>query len=168
MLPGYDAERVCTLVTTAPATASNTASSSASGGDPLVAETALPAVASVRLRALPAPTGRFTLTISDGDDQHLVVGYDAAEQRLVCDRRGRTSFHPTFAAVDSAPLELTDGALDLHLVMDATSVEIFAGTGQVALTTLALLGPQRRLHLSVHGGAQRHRVTVEDLGPTTA
>jgi fructan beta-fructosidase len=49
---------------------------------------------------------------------------------------GRTDL-PGFAPGAAAAVPLTDGALNLHIVVDGSSVEVFAGDGKVVLSALA-------------------------------
>ena len=49
-------------------------------------------------------------------------------------KSGATSFDPTFGGVQSAPLPLRHGQLHLRILVDTSSVEVFADKGQVVLT----------------------------------
>ena len=57
---------------------------------------------------------------------------------IVVDRResGQTEFHESFASIDTAPIQTTDGSYELTVYVDRCSVEVFAQGGQVALTEL--------------------------------
>jgi fructan beta-fructosidase len=59
------------------------------------------------------------------------VLYDAASKQLTC--RGKT-----------APLKLTDGRLKLRILADRGSVEVFGGSGQVALSVGGMLAEKDR------------------------
>ena len=54
------------------------------------------------------------------------------------DRRksGDTAFNAKFASVESAPVDLDEGVLKLVIVVDHSSVEVFAQDGKVLLTDL--------------------------------
>jgi fructan beta-fructosidase len=72
-----------------------------------------------------------------GDDESATrVGWDAASARLFVDRRdsGNTTFHPAFASLDDAPVELEDGRLALTVYVDRASVEVFADGGRTTIT----------------------------------
>jgi len=64
------------------------------------------------------------------------VGYDATTGRLFVDRTasGDVGFDPSFPSVASAPVTLTDGALALHILVDASSVEVYTADGTRVLT----------------------------------
>ncbi|MDR6414552.1 glycoside hydrolase family 32 protein [Pseudarthrobacter sulfonivorans] len=74
----------------------------------------------------------------DADGGAAVIDYDPAVGVLSLDRTavGDTTFHTTFASVDSAPVPLEDGVLTLRIVVDHCSVEVFAQGGKVVLTDL--------------------------------
>lgn len=72
-----------------------------------------------------------------GDDESATrIGWDAASARLFVDRRdsGNTGFHPAFASLDDAPVELEDGRLALTVYVDRASVEVFADGGRTTIT----------------------------------
>jgi sucrose-6-phosphate hydrolase SacC (GH32 family) len=67
-----------------------------------------------------------------------VIGYDKTAGKLFVDRThsGRVDFNKNFPARTEAPLKLTDRNLQLHLLVDRNSVEVFANNGQVTMTNL--------------------------------
>lgn len=78
------------------------------------------------------------LHVRSKDGQRTVVGYDARTGRVLVDRRrsGVVDLHPAFAAVHSAPVEAADGRVRLTVVVDRSSVEVFAQDGLVTITDL--------------------------------
>lgn len=79
----------------------------------------------------------FGLDVRTGTGrQYTRIGYDTRTGRLYLDRThsGDTGFSPDFPDVRSAPLALDHGTVTLHVLVDASSVEVFAGQGQVTLT----------------------------------
>lgn len=79
---------------------------------------------------------RFGLNVRVGPGQYTQIGYDTTTDQLYIDRSnsGDVSFDPTFAGLQTAPLALKHGTLRLQLLVDASSVEVFADQGQVVLT----------------------------------
>jgi fructan beta-fructosidase len=80
---------------------------------------------------------RFGLKVFVGNGQQTAIGYDTKTQELYLDRRhsGDVSFHPQFASVSRAPLKLPPtGDLKLRILVDNSSVEVFADTGQRVIT----------------------------------
>jgi len=43
-------------------------------------------------------------------------------------------FHPSFASVESAPVDLVDGIVRLAIYIDRSSIEVFAQDGLVTMT----------------------------------
>jgi fructan beta-fructosidase len=72
---------------------------------------------------------RFGVHVLAGGDERTVVGYDAATQELYVDRTrsGDASFSPGFAGVQRAPLAARRGRVRLRILVDRSSVEVFAG-----------------------------------------
>jgi fructan beta-fructosidase len=72
------------------------------------------------------------LEVRVGQREKTVIGYDVRAGRLFVDRSqsGRSDFSDKFAGRVFAPFALTDGCLKLHLLLDHSSVEVFAGNGE--------------------------------------
>lgn len=65
------------------------------------------------------------------------IGYDFASKRLFVDRTksGDVKFESTFAGVYSAPLTAdSDGRINVRVLVDWSSVEVFGNDGEVSLT----------------------------------
>ncbi|SPO01682.1 related to exoinulinase InuD [Cephalotrichum gorgonifer] len=64
------------------------------------------------------------------------VGYDFTTGQLFIDRTlsGDVGFDESFAAVYHAPLAPKDGIITMRVLVDWSSVEVFGGAGEVALT----------------------------------
>ena len=79
---------------------------------------------------------KFGLNVRAGNGQYTQIGYDTRTAQLYIDRThsGDVSFSPSFSGVQTAPLALDQGGVTLHIVVDASSVEVYADQGQVALT----------------------------------
>jgi fructan beta-fructosidase len=96
----------------------------------------------------------FTLQLHTGADEATAVHLDGARSRLIVDRTrsGRTAFHREFSSRHEAPLRLIDGRVALRLLLDTSSLEVFAQNGETVLTELIFptAGP-RRLSLTNSG-----------------
>jgi sucrose-6-phosphate hydrolase SacC (GH32 family) len=79
---------------------------------------------------------RFGLDVHVGNGQYTRIGYDTTTHRLYIDRShsGDVSFSPAFTPVQSAPLALENGVVHLRVLVDASSVEVYADGGLVTLT----------------------------------
>ena len=78
----------------------------------------------------------FGLKLRKGGNEETVVGYDVAAGELFVDRRrsGNVGFHPDFPGRHAGPLALAGGRLRLHVFVDRSSVEVFAGGGRAVIT----------------------------------
>ncbi|MET0966413.1 MAG: glycoside hydrolase family 32 protein [Nakamurella sp.] len=78
---------------------------------------------------------------------------------------GRTDL-PGFAPGAAVAVPLTDGALNLHIVVDGSGVEVFAGDGKVALSALAFpaAGDDKVAVFSGGGKATINNLVVTQLG----
>ena len=87
-----------------------------------------------------APVGtaeRAGLKVRTGDGEETVVGYDATTGELYVDRTraGESSFSRDFAAaVQRAPLAPRNGRVRLRILVDWSSVEVFAERGERVIT----------------------------------
>ena len=83
-----------------------------------------------------APQIRFL--IANKSSEGVTIRYDWGSGMLTLDRSGlnNTSFHPKFAAVYNAPLDVEDEVIDLRLFLDSCSLELFAGNGRVVFSAL--------------------------------
>jgi levanase len=76
-------------------------------------------------------------TLRDGTGQRTVLEYDNRQATLSLDRRqsGDVSFSPVFADRSQAVLPLERGRLlQLHILVDRSSVEVFANNGRAVIT----------------------------------
>ena len=93
----------------------------------------------IEVQFTPAETNEpFGLRLYADADHFVEVGFDPARHKLYVDRtHGGANPPAKFAARTEAPLPL-DNVWDLHLVVDRSSVEVFAQHGAVAMTNLVL------------------------------
>ncbi|MGW2618321.1 GH32 C-terminal domain-containing protein [Streptomyces sp. NPDC001500] len=86
----------------------------------------------------PGSADRSGLDVRTGAGQRTRIGYDTATGEVYIDRTaaGATDFDPTFGGVQRAPLELHGGRLLLHVLVDASSVEVYAQNARGEQVTL--------------------------------
>jgi len=85
----------------------------------------------------PGTASQFGLNVHVGNGQQTQIGYDTTTSTVYIDRSGsgNVSFNPSFSGVQRAPLPLdAQGHVRLHVLVDTSSVEVFADQGQVVLT----------------------------------
>ncbi len=96
----------------------------------------------MELLLTPGNAGQVGVHVHAGAAERTVIAYDCALGQLRIDRRasGDVSFSPLFAGVHGAPVALVDGALRLRIVVDTASVTVFAGAGEVVLSSQVFPG----------------------------
>jgi sucrose-6-phosphate hydrolase SacC (GH32 family) len=96
----------------------------------------------------------------------LAVDVAAGTVCLDRSRSGRVDFHPAVAAAHAAPYLPVDGVVRLDVLVDTSSVEVFAGAGEVSLTDLVFPAPESDgVAVFAEGGACRVRsVEVTRIG----
>ncbi|MBE7170765.1 MAG: glycoside hydrolase family 32 protein [Williamsia sp.] len=80
----------------------------------------------------------FTLTLSNDAGEKLLIGYDKAANNYFIDRRmaGEVQFEKGFAAKHTAPRFTGRDPVDLTLILDNASVELFADGGLTVMTEI--------------------------------
>ncbi|WP_181308011.1 glycoside hydrolase family 32 protein [Rufibacter sp. XAAS-G3-1] len=80
----------------------------------------------------------ITLKFSNTKGEQLNLGYSVKQEELFIDRTqaGKIAFKDNFPGRHVAPIKLENGKLRLHLILDFTSVEVFANGGQKVMTEI--------------------------------
>jgi fructan beta-fructosidase len=106
----------------------------------------------------PGTADEFGLKVRTGRGQETVIGVAVRAGRLFVDRTrsGEVDFHKAFAARHTAPLSLAGGRVRLRVLVDWSSVEVFANDGSVVLTDQIFPSPASQgVALYAVGGAAR-------------
>lgn len=102
----------------------------------------------------------FDVHLSNAKGERISVRVDPGARRLVLDRSrsGNTTFHKEFTLRHDAPLRIVHGEVRLRLLVDVSSVEVFAQRGETVFTDLVFpeAGP-RRLAIEAAGATPRVR-----------
>ena len=79
---------------------------------------------------------RFGIRVRVSQNEQTTIGFATRESKLFVDRSrsGQTNFSPSFPSAHVAPLELLNGELRLHLLIDRASLEVFTEDGLVSMT----------------------------------
>ncbi|WP_194397536.1 glycoside hydrolase family 32 protein [Microbacterium atlanticum] len=128
----------------------------------------IPASGAYRLEldAASEKNGELRVKILGGDDTFATVGYDFREQVAFVARDAdavAADMPDAYREVRTAPVALRDGRVTLDIVVDAGSVEVFAGDGEAALT-MATFGSSDERGLRIEGA--RGAVSVSDASLT--
>jgi fructan beta-fructosidase len=81
----------------------------------------------------------FEIILSNTYNEKLIIGYHADKKQFYIDRTnaGVSNFNQGFAAVAVAPrLTLSNDYMDLSILLDKTSIELFADGGRTVMTAL--------------------------------
>ena len=80
----------------------------------------------------------FSLVIANDAGEEIVIGYDKKQNQYFIDRTksGKTDFQKDFAARHVAPRFTDNTKMNLSLVIDASSVELFADDGLTVMTEI--------------------------------
>lgn len=90
------------------------------------------------------------ISFSNAQGQQMILGYDKTSNRWYIDRglSGRTDFNKEFGKKIFAPRIAVTPGLDLTLVMDVSSLELFADKGLTVMTAIFFPdSPLIRLHI---------------------
>ncbi|WP_232549252.1 glycoside hydrolase family 32 protein [Propioniciclava soli] len=93
------------------------------------------------------PARETRLLLDAGDGSFITVGYDFAGQRVFVARDTdaiAATMPEDYRAIRSAPLAPDDGAVDLDIIVDDTTVEVFAGGGEATLSSVVHTAPGAR------------------------
>jgi fructan beta-fructosidase len=80
----------------------------------------------------------FSIVISNDLGEHIKIGYDKKENQYFIDRTlsGKTEFATAFAAIHSAPRVTNISKMNLSLIVDVSSIELFADNGLTVMTEI--------------------------------
>ena len=80
----------------------------------------------------------FQILITSTSSDTLIIGYDPSGNNYFIDRRkaGISEFNPLFAAKHTTPCLSKGNLLNLHLMVDKTSVELFTDEGLTVMTDI--------------------------------
>jgi fructan beta-fructosidase len=110
---------------------------------------------------------RYGLKVRTGNGQETVIGYDRANAQLYIDRSnsGNTNFDPSFTDLQQAPLATTDGTIQLTILVDWSSVEVFAQNGLRLLTDQIFPDPNSTgiATFATGGTATLNSITVQPM-----
>ena len=110
---------------------------------------------------------KFGVKVRVGNGQQTIVGYDVTRGGVYVDRTksGNVDFNPTFPSVEFAPLKVKNGIVTMRILVDRSSVEVFADRGQRTITDQIF--PDRNSKaiqlFSTGGRAQLQKLTIWQL-----
>ena len=108
----------------------------------------------------------FFITFSNTHGQQMVLGYEKASNRWYVDRvlSGKTDFNKEFPKRFFSPRTAVTRELDLTVVMDASSLELFADKGLSVMTAIFFPdSPLTQLHIGTNEPWEIRRLSYTPL-----
>jgi len=89
----------------------------------------------------------FSYTLRNDIGEEVRIGYNASQRYFFIDRSksGVTSFHPEFSELIKAERIVSNKKIDMKIIFDKTSVELFADGGLTVLTAIYFPGKSFQL-----------------------
>lgn len=112
----------------------------------------------------PGTASEFGLKVRTGNGEETVIGIAPRAGQLFVDRTrsGKVDFQQAFSGRQIAPLPIEHGRVHLRLLVDWSSVEVFAGDGRVVITDQIFPSPgSQGVALYAKGGDARLLSLVE-------
>uniref|UniRef100_UPI0031D4F4DF glycoside hydrolase family 32 protein n=1 Tax=Chitinophaga sp. TaxID=1869181 RepID=UPI0031D4F4DF len=106
----------------------------------------------------------FAITLSNDLGEQTVIGYDKSKQEYFIDRTksGVTAFEKGFAARHTAPRFTHGDAMNLTLIIDDASAELFADGGLSVMTGIFFPG-KSYTDITITGGAKFSKLSYQGL-----
>ncbi|WP_406054278.1 GH32 C-terminal domain-containing protein [Streptomyces sp. NBC_01077] len=130
----------------------------ADGSVPLAAGQADGKALDIRATFTLGDAERFGFKVRTGEGQETVIGYDEETGELYVDRTrsGAVDFHGDFPGVQRAPLTPRNGKIELRILVDWSSVEVFGGEGEAVITDQIFPSPDSDgVRIFAEGGSVR-------------
>lgn len=101
-------------------------------------------IASFSVPAAGAATA-FNIELYNDEGDKVIIGYDRIESKFFIDRTksGLTDFSKDFPGTQYSAVTDKTSEIDMHLIIDAASVELFALNGKIAMTSIYF--PKKKL-----------------------
>jgi fructan beta-fructosidase len=113
-------------------------------------------------------TKDFSIIVSNENGEQLVIGFDQPGNQYFIDRTksGKTGFHKEFAGKHTAPRFATGAGINLTLLIDVSSVELFADDGLTVMTEIFFPNrPYSRIAVKSSQGAIIKAIEYWKLNP---
>ncbi|NII25902.1 glycoside hydrolase family 32 protein [Pseudoflavitalea sp. X16] len=108
----------------------------------------------------------FSILLSNDAGEEVVIGYDEQQQQYFIDRTksGKTDFHKDFAGRHVAPRLTSSGKLDCSLIIDVSSLELFADGGLTVMTeTFFPTEPFKHIRIQSPGNTTIKKLTISSF-----
>lgn len=112
--------------------------------------------------------GDYSVILSNDAGEQLVIGYDHGKKQYFIDRSksGKIDFNPEFAKIAFAPRITNTPSSNIQLVVDASSIELFADGGSTVMTSVFFPArPFNNLQIRNKKGVIITALTLTPLSP---
>jgi fructan beta-fructosidase len=112
------------------------------------------------------PIKDFSIVLSNGMGEETKIGYDKSNNRFYIDRTksGKAGFQKDFAAIHTAPRLATTSRTNISLLIDVSSVELFADDGLTVMTEIFFPNkPYNKVHIQSPGNMLIKKMTYINL-----
>ncbi len=123
----------------------------------------------IHLKLSPGELKDFSIVLSNVMGEELLIGYDKDSNNYYIDRTksGKTDFQQDFAARHIAPRLANTGVMNVTLIIDASSVELFGDDGLTVMTEIFFPDtPYNRVRLQTPGTLMVKRMEYAGLKST--
>ena len=113
--------------------------------------------------------GNTEIILSNEKGENVKIIYNAADNTISFDRKesGIVDFSIDFPAVTVAPTFTHDGRTSVHMLIDRSSIEMFAKDGRYAMTNLVFPNqPYSSMKVSSTDGAKISNLNIYPLNPS--
>ncbi|MEX1161241.1 MAG: glycoside hydrolase family 32 protein [Balneolaceae bacterium] len=108
-----------------------------SGENTLLSDTAISGkTLEIKLRFTAPEAGTFGIKLAKGEGGETRVGYNGDKGVVFIDRKesGKVDFNEHFSGVHQAEMKPINGVIELHILLDRSSVEVFGNGGLISIT----------------------------------
>jgi fructan beta-fructosidase len=111
----------------------------------------------------------FEIVLSNSQQEELIIGYDHVKHQYFMDRSksGITNFHPDFAAKHVAPRFTNAPKMNLDIIIDKASIELFADNGLTVMTDL-YFSKKPYTKIAIRSTDKKTKLTSFQLNPLKA
>ncbi|MFT4031533.1 MAG: glycoside hydrolase family 32 protein [Siphonobacter sp.] len=88
----------------------------------------------IKVELLPEQAQEIGLKLFKSGDEATILRYTDGKVQFDRRKSGNVTFNPAFASVEEAPVTLKNGAIKLHIIVDASIVEVYINDGEAVIT----------------------------------
>jgi Beta-fructosidases (levanase/invertase) len=129
-------------------------------GEKMISSTVSPVQLKVTFDVNKKSGNRFGIKLANDLNEEVIIGYDKEKEQLSVNRNrsGKVEFSKEFPAETYAACPVENGKVELNVIIDEASVEVFAQDGKVVMTNIVFpTKPYSKLMLFSESGKTKVR-----------